>query len=59
MLTLCGVNITRIQILITLSFTVTDYKIQGAMFRTAVLDLQRGSKLDGIVLHKQFCSTYV
>ena len=43
----------------TPGFAVTDYKVQGATFQTAVLDLRRGSKSDGMVLHKRFCSTYV
>lgn len=38
---------------------VTNYKVQGATFQTAVLDLRKGSKKDGRILHKRFCSTYV
>lgn len=29
------------------------------MFWTAILDLQKGSKSDSIVLHKQFCFIYI
>ena len=43
----------------TLDFAVTNYKIQGARFQTAVFDLQRGSKSDYMVLHKQFYFTII
>lgn len=43
----------------TPGFVVTDYKVQGATFRTAVLDLHRKSNSGSGGLHKKFCSTHV
>ena len=43
----------------TPGFAVTDYKIQGATFRSAVLDLRKGNKTVKCGVHKRFCSTYV
>ncbi len=54
-----GMSVTRLQIPMTPGFAVTDYKVQGATFRTAVLDLHRHSKSRDKGSHKRFCSTYV
>ena len=51
-------SISRLQIPITLAFAQTDYKVQGATFTSATVDLKRPSKFSGST-HKQFCSTYV
>ncbi len=53
-----GISINRMQIPLTPAFAVTDYKVQGATFKTAILDLQR-SQFANNVSHKAFCSTYV
>lgn len=53
-----GISINRMQIPLTPAFAVTDYKVQGATFKTAILDLQRGQFANN-VSHKSFCSTYV
>lgn len=58
-LTIRGISVSRLQIPMTPGFAVTDYKIQGATFRSALLDLRRGSKINGSGGHKRFCSTYV
>ena len=57
-LKLPGLKVTRNQIPLTPGFAVTDYKVQGATFKTAVLDLRRGQKVRK-ESHKRFCSTYV
>ena len=46
------------QIPLTPVFAVTDYKVQGAMFKTAILDLQRSQFTNNVSL-KAFCSIYV
>lgn len=51
-------SISRLQIPITLAFAQTDYKVQGAIFTSAIINLKRLSKFSGST-HKQFCSTYV
>lgn len=57
-MSLQGMSITRLQILLTLTFAVTDYKVQGETFKTTALDLQRGQPvINGS--QKSFCSTYV
>lgn len=43
----------------TLGFAVTDYKVQGATFQIAVLDLHRKSNSGSGGSHKKICSTYV
>ena len=40
-------------------FAITDYKVQGATFKEAVLDLRRKSVDKTRNSHKIFCSTYV
>lgn len=52
-------RINRRQIGITPGFAYTEYKVQGATFKSAVLDLRRRSKKKSIENHKRFCSTYV
>ena len=46
------------QLSITLGFALTEYKVQGATFDSAVVDLKCQSRGE-IVTHKRFCSTYV
>lgn len=58
-LTICGISITRLQIPMTPGFAVTEYKVQGATFQSAILDLHRNSKSGDKGSHKRFCSTYV
>lgn len=43
----------------TPGFAITDYKVQGATFKEAVLDLRRKSVDKTKNSHKTFCSTYV
>ncbi len=52
-------TISRLQLPITLGFALTEYKVQGATFDTAVVDLKRQSKGSRVSTHKRFCSTYV
>lgn len=52
-------SISRLQIPITLGFALTDYKVQGATFTSAVVDLKRQTKSSASGQHKRFCSTYV
>lgn len=59
-----GVKISRMQIPLTPAFALTEYKVQGATFKNAVLDLKRSCgensrprKAEG--QHKRFCSVYV
>ncbi len=51
-------SISRLQIPITLAFARTDYKVQGATFTSAIVDLKRPDRVVGNT-HKRFCSTYV
>ena len=46
------------QLPITLGFALTEYKVQGATFDSAVVDLKRQSR-GGTATHRRFCSTYV
>lgn len=41
MLGLCGINITKLKISMTLEFAVTNYKIQESIFKTVVLNLKK------------------
>ena len=52
-------SINRHQIGLTLGLPFTEYKIQRAMFESAVLDLRRKSKKRGGESHKHICSTYI
>ncbi len=54
-----GISVTRLQIPMTPGFAVTEYKVRGATFRTAVLDLHKNTKSGDKGLHKRFCSIYV
>ena len=54
-----GARLIRRQVPICPAFALTEYKVQGATFDTAVLDLQRGPKSQWTSTHKRFCSTYV
>ena len=51
-------SVNKRQIELTPGFAFTKYKIQGATFESAVLDLRQKNKRRG-ENHKQFCSTYV
>ena len=51
-------DISRLQLSIISGFALTEYKIQGATFDNAVIDLKRHSREDNVI-HKQFCSTYI
>ena len=51
-------SVNRRQIGLTPGFAFTEYKVQGATFESAVLDLRRKNKRRG-ESHKRFCSTYV
>ncbi len=57
--TMYGISVTRLKILMTPGFAITDYKVQGTTFQTAVLDLHRHSKSKDKDSHKRFCSNYV
>lgn len=51
-------DITKLQLLITIEFTLTKYKIQGPTFYNAVFDLKclpRGNT----AMHRKFCFTYI
>lgn len=52
-------NVNRQIIRLTPGFIFIEYKIQGAMFKSAVLDLRQKSKKRREESHKQFCSTYI
>lgn len=58
-----NIKIQRKQIPLTPAFAMTEYKVQGASFKTAVLDLhwpdgtERGDEADW--RHKRFFSVYV
>ncbi len=54
-----GARLIQWQVPICPAFALTKYKVQGATFKTAVLDLQRGPKSQWISTHKRFCSTYL
>ncbi len=49
----------RKQIGISPRFAYTEYKVQGATFKSATLDLQRKTIKKTTENHKQFCSIYV
>ncbi len=57
-LKLLKATISRLQLLITLGFALREYKVQGATFDTAIIDLKRQFKRSGVSTHKRFCSTY-
>ncbi len=52
------VSINKMQILLTPAFAITEYKIQGVTFKTAIFDLQYKNSITG-GSHRAFCSTYV
>ncbi len=58
-LTMYDSSVTRLQILMMLGFTITDYKVQGATFQTIVHNLHKHSKSKDKSLHKKFCFTYI
>lgn len=43
----------------TLGFTITKYKVQGATIRIVILYLQRNTKIRNKDSYKKLCSTYV
>lgn len=49
-LILRDISVTRLQIPIMLGFAVTDYKVQGTLFQTVILDLYKkfNSKSGGL-----------
>lgn len=51
-------DIFRLQLPITLSFALTEYKVQGVTFNNAIIELEHQSR-EETALHKQFCFTYV
>ncbi len=53
-----AVSINKRQISLTPAFAITEYKVQGATFKTAILELQCKNSITG-GSHKAFCSTYV
>ncbi len=57
--TMRGISVTRLQIPMTPEFAITDYKVQGATFRTVMLNLHKHFKSTDKGLHKRFCFTYV
>ncbi len=54
-----GATFKRKQIGITPGFAYTEYKVQGATFRSATLDLRRRTVKRTTENHKRFCSIYV
>lgn len=52
-------RLNRKQVGITPGFAYTKYKIQGATFKSAVLDLRRRSKKKAGKYHKRFYPTYI
>lgn len=54
-----GIKVTRLQIPMTPGFVVLKYKVQGAIFQTAMLDMHYNSKSRDKILHKKFCSMYI
>lgn len=57
-LSLQRVNINKMQISLTLAYAITEYEVQRAMFKKAILDFQcENITTDGS--HKAFCSTYI
>ncbi len=54
-----GATFKRKQIGITLGFAYTKYKVQGATFKSATLDLRQRTVKKTTENHKRFCSTYV
>lgn len=51
-------SVNKRQIGLTPGFAFTEYKVQGATFKSAVLDLRQKNKRRR-KNHKRFCSTYV
>lgn len=59
-LSLDNMKISRTQIPLTPGFALTMYKVQGATFQNAVLDLHRKNEAIGrFEKHRRFCSMYV
>src|SRR5256714_11478592 len=52
-------SVRRKQVPICPAFSLTDYKIQGATLKTAVLDLKDDPSAKGQDMHKKFCSMLV
>ncbi len=52
-------RLNRKQIGISLGFAYTEYKVQGAIFKSATLDLQLKTIKKIVESHKLFCSIYV
>ncbi len=54
-----GRKLNRKQIGISPGLAYTEYKVQGAMFKSATLDLRRKTIKKTAESHKRFCSIYV
>ena len=54
-----GTRLNRKQIGISPRFAYTKYKVQGAMFKSAILDLQQKTIKRTVESHKQFYSIYM
>ena len=53
------VNIARIQISFTFEFTVTNYKIQSAIFKETILNFRSKAKSTEEKNHRRFCFIYM
>ncbi len=53
------IRLNKKQIGISPGFAYTEYKVQGAMFKSATLDLQCKTIKKTTKSHKRFCSIYV
>jgi hypothetical protein len=58
-ITLKGYSVRRKQIPICLSFSLTDYKVQGSTLIAAILDLKDDPTIRGQDRHRKYCSMYV
>lgn len=54
-----GISITKLQIPITLGFTILKYKVKGTIFQIYILNLYHNSKIEDKSLYKKFYSSYV
>lgn len=54
-----GYSVRRKQVPISPAFSLTDYKVQGSTFDSAILDLRDDSAIRGRDRHQNFCSSYV
>jgi hypothetical protein len=54
-----GYSVRRKQVPVSPSFSLTDYKVQGATLAAAILDLKNDPTIRGRDRHQKFCSLYV